>query len=80
MPSRVALGVLSLVKKHVAVPLDSARQAALEVGYPDYRFVKKWLERHPSLPLTLRQVDPLIRGLVEYREYANKILSTPPSP
>jgi hypothetical protein len=77
---RRILGVLSLVKKHGAAPVDAACVTALEVGYPDYRFVKKWLERHPSLPLTLRQVDPLIRGLVEYREYATKILSTPPSP
>jgi transposase len=77
---RRILGVLALVKKHGAAPVDAACAAALEVGYPDYRFVKKWLERHPSPPLTLRQVDPLIRGLVEYREHVTKILSPSPSP
>jgi transposase len=77
---RRILGVLSLVKKHGAASTDAACAAALEVGYPDYRFVKKWLARHPVAPLTLRQVDPLIRGLVEYRELFLRLSSTQPSP
>ena len=28
----------------------------------EYRFVRRYLERHPQLPLSLRQVDPLIRA------------------
>ena len=31
-----------------------------------YRFVRRWLERRP--PLTLRQVDPIIRQLTLYRD------------
>ena len=33
-----------------------------------YRFVRRYLERHPTAPLTLRQVDPLIRDLTHYRD------------
>ena len=40
---------------------------ALETGTCDYRFVRRYLERHP-LPLSLRQVDPLIRQLTLYRD------------
>lgn len=77
---RRILGVLALVKKHGAAPVEAACAAALEVGYPDYRFVKKWLEHHPSAPLSLRQVDPLIRELVQYREHVTRLSSTPLSP
>jgi hypothetical protein len=35
---------------------------------PEYRFVRRCLERSPQAPLTLRQVDPLIRELVQYRD------------
>jgi hypothetical protein len=30
--------------------------------------VRRYLERNPQLPLSLRQIDPLIRELVQYRE------------
>jgi hypothetical protein len=42
--------------------------AALEVGVCNYRFVRRYLERNPQLPLSLRQVDPLIRQLTLYRD------------
>ena len=32
------------------------------------RFSRRYLERHPAAPLTLRQVDPLIRDLTHYRD------------
>jgi hypothetical protein len=35
---------------------------------PEYRFVRRCLERGPQAPLSLRQVDPLIRELVQYRD------------
>jgi hypothetical protein len=73
---RRLLGVLSLVKKHGMKPVEDACQSALEVGFPDYRFVRKWIERHPSAPLTLRQVDPLIRELSQYRELVSKLTSS----
>lgn len=75
---RRILGVLALVKKHGAPPVVHACRSALELGCPDYRFVKKWLERHPPEPLTLRQVDPLIRQLTEYQAYVTQLTSHPP--
>jgi transposase len=65
---RRLLGVLALVKAHGAVVVDQACAAALELGVSDYRFVRRYLERHPAAPLTLRQVDPLIRELTYYRD------------
>jgi hypothetical protein len=38
------------------------------MGVHEYRFVRRYLERGPQL--TLRQVDPLIRELVQYRDRA----------
>jgi transposase len=65
---RRLLGVLSLVKKHGAAAVDDACAAALECAVPTYRFVRRYVERHPAAPLTLRQVDPLIRELTHYRD------------
>jgi hypothetical protein len=42
---------------------------ALEMGVGNYRFVRRYLERGPQLSLSLRQVDPLIRELTEYRDF-----------
>jgi hypothetical protein len=77
---RRILGVLSLAKKHGVLPVDDACRSALEVGFPDYRFVKKWIERHPPAPLTLRQVDPLIRQLSQYRDLVSQLTSSPETP
>jgi hypothetical protein len=65
---RRILGMLSLAKKYGAAAADDACAAALEVGVCEYRFVRRYLERHPQLPLSLRQVDPLIRQLTVYRD------------
>jgi len=65
---RRLLGVLSLVKKYGAAAVDDACAAALELQVAHYRFVRRYLERHPAVPLTLRQVDPLIRDLTHYRD------------
>jgi len=64
---RRMLGIFSLVKKYGAKAVNDACGVALETGTPSYRFLRRYLERHP-LPLTLRQVDPLIRELTHYRE------------
>jgi transposase len=64
---RRILGVLALARKHGPVVVDDAAQAALEMGVPTYRFVRRYIDRRPSAPLTLRQVDPLIRQLSLYR-------------
>ncbi|MGA2436652.1 MAG: IS21 family transposase [Bryobacteraceae bacterium] len=65
---RHILGVLSLAKKYGAVAVDEACAAALEMGVCEYRFVRRYLERKPPAPLSLRQVDPLIRELTLYRD------------
>ena len=65
---RQILGVLALAKKHGVAVVDEAAKAALEIGVPTYRFVRKYVDRRPPVPLTLRQVDPLIRQLTLYRE------------
>ncbi len=65
---RRMLGVLGLVKKYGPTAVDAACAAALDLEAADYRFVRRYLERHPPAPLTLRQVDPLIRELTHYRD------------
>jgi transposase len=63
-------GVLALAKKHGPVMVDEACDVALESGASNYyRFVSRYLKRGPQLPLSLRQVDPLIRDLTEYRDF-----------
>jgi transposase len=66
--SRRIQGVLSLVKKYGCAAADEACALALELRVPEYRFVKRCLERGLQAPLNLRQVDPLIRELVQYRD------------
>lgn len=69
---RRILGVLALAKKHGAPAVDDAAKAALELGAPTYRFIRRYLERRPPVPLTLRQVDPLIRQLTLYRDLIDR--------
>ena len=65
---RRILGVLALVKKHGATVVADACTTALDLGVADYRFIRRYLDRHAPAPLTLRQVDPLIRQLTHYRD------------
>ena len=62
---RRILGVLSLAKKYGTAAVDEACAAALDMGVQEYRFVRRYLERCPQAPLSLQQVDPLIRELVQ---------------
>jgi hypothetical protein len=62
-------GVLALAKKHGPAAVEDTCAVALEVGASNYRFVRRYLERGPQLRLSLRQVDPLIRELTEYRDF-----------
>ena len=59
-------GVLALAKKFGIAAVEDACAAALEMGVHEYRFVRRYLERAPQL--SLRQVDPLIRELMQYRD------------
>ena len=68
---RRILGVLSLAKKYGTAAVDEACATAQELGVQEYRFVRRYLERCPQAPLSLQQVDPLIRELVQYRDFIN---------
>jgi hypothetical protein len=51
--------------------------AALEIGVPTYRFLRRYVERRPPVALTLRQVDPLIRQLTLYRDLIDRKTGDP---
>jgi hypothetical protein len=72
------LGLRALMRKHGIVAVDDACAAALEMGVPTYRFVRRYLDRHPRPPLALRQIDPLIRQLTLYRDHINNITKENP--
>lgn len=66
---RRTMGVLSLGKKYGVARVDDACAAALEVGTCEYHLVRRYLERNPQPPLSLRQIDPLIRQITLYRDF-----------
>jgi hypothetical protein len=66
---RRIFGVLALARKYGIARVDDACATALEAGVCDCRFVRRYLDRNPQLPLSLRQVDPLIRQLTLYRDF-----------
>lgn len=74
---RRILGVLGLARKHGPAVVDEAAKAALEIGVPTYRFLRRYLERRPAVPLTLQQVDPLIRQLTLYRDLIDRRTGDP---
>ena len=74
---RRILGVLSLAKKYGPVAANEAAKAALELQVPTYRFLRRYLERRPAAPLTLTQVDPLIRQLTLYRDLIDRQTGDP---
>ena len=48
--------------------VEESAAAILELGLCDYRALRRYLERRPTAPLSLAQIDPLIRQLTHYRE------------
>lgn len=74
---RRILGVLALARRHGAEPVNEACAAACDLGQPTYRFVRRFLERCPRPPLALRQIDPLIRELTQYRDLIAAHTRTP---
>jgi len=70
-------GVLSLAKKFGTATTEDACAVALEMGVREYQFVRRYLERTPQL--SLRQIDPLIRELVHYRDLINQKTQEPTS-
>ncbi|MGA9061504.1 MAG: hypothetical protein WB341_07545 [Terracidiphilus sp.] len=55
---RRIMDVFPLAKKDGCAAVDQACAAALEMGVSEYRFVRRYLERSPQGPLSLRQVNP----------------------
>jgi hypothetical protein len=51
-------GMFSLAKKYGAASVDEAFDTTLQVVSCEYKFVRRYLERHPQMPLSLRQFDP----------------------
>lgn len=74
---RRILGLLALGKKHGPAVVEDAAKAALDLAVPTYRFVRRYLERRPPVPLTLSQVDPLIRQLTLYRDLIDRTTGDP---
>jgi transposase len=74
---RRILGVLALARKHGPAVVEDAAKAALDLAVPTYRFIRRYLERRPPVPLTLRQVDPLIRQLTLYRDLIDRRTGDP---
>ena len=61
-------GVLGFVKKYGAARVEDSCGAALDLEAYDFGFVRRYLERVADPPVSLRQVDPLIRQLTLYRD------------
>jgi transposase len=61
-------GILGMAKKYGVAAVDDACSAALAVEVYEYPFVRRYLEHKGPAPLSLRQVDPLIRQLTLYRD------------
>jgi hypothetical protein len=74
---RRILGLLALAKQHGPAVVEHAAKAAVDLGVPTYRFVRHYLDRCPPVPLTLRQVDPLIRQLTLYRDLIDRTTGDP---
>jgi transposase len=69
---RRILGVLALAKQHGVAAVEATCAAALDLGIPTYRFVRRYLERRVAGPPTLTQIDPLIRQLTLYRDLLDR--------
>ena len=66
---RRILGVLALARKYGAgTPSTMPAPPRCDLGLPTYRFVRRYLERRPALQLSLKQIDPFIRELTQYRD------------
>ena len=65
---RRILGVLTWPRSMASLPPMRPAPWGWKPARADYHFVRRYLERNPQLPLSLRQVDPLIRQLTLYRD------------
>jgi transposase len=73
-------GVLGFLKKYGAARVDEACAVANELEAYEYRFVRRYLERQARPPISLKQVDPLIRQLHLYRDLITERTQTEEPP
>jgi hypothetical protein len=69
---RRILGVLSLEKKHGPAVIEDAAKVAGRSRRAHLSLLRRYLERRAPVPLTLNQVDPLIRQLTLYRDVIDR--------
>lgn len=67
------MGIRHLAKKYGPRTTDAACKLALDHGIFRYHFIKEYLERRGPDNAPLKFIDPLIRSLEEYRDYANHL-------
>ena len=65
-------GVMAMAKRYGAATTEEACKLALEMGVYQYRFVRRYLEKHGPLTNALKQADPIIRQLDLYRDIVAK--------
>ena len=65
-------GVLSLLNNYGQARVEQACAAAIDMEVYDYRFVRRYLDKHTAPPVSLKQIDPLIRQLHLYRDLINE--------
>jgi len=75
---RRILGVQALARTHGADAVDEVCAIACDLGVPTYQFVRRYLDRRPPAHLSLRQIDPLIRELTQYRDLITQITKEDP--
>ena len=61
-------GILGMARRYGPARLDQACAMAIEMSVCEYRFVKRYLERHAEPPVGLKQVGSMIRQLTLYRD------------
>ena len=59
---------MPFARKHGPAITEDAARFALEAGAPSYRFLRRDLERVKAPAAALKQIDPLIRQLTDYRD------------
>jgi len=64
-----------MAKRFGVSATEDACAIALELRIYEYRFVRRYLERRPQP--TLKQIDPLIRELIQYRDFINSKTQEP---
>jgi transposase len=73
------LGIRQLAKSKTPAVVEKACAFALENGITQYRFVKRYVERHgPKATPPLTETHPLIRELTEYRDLFSRLIKQQP--